>query len=90
MEIEVYRWVSLEKAEKPFEDHRIAAAEVTSRAESRTIPSGTYKIETGQPLGNLLVYLLEPQSDDGLVAWNFFDDQFAKDKDFPILRVPNP
>ena len=90
MEIEVYRWVSLEKAERPFEDHRIAAAEVTSRAESRTIPSGTYKIETGQPLGNLLVYLLEPQSDDGLVAWNFFDDQFAKGKDFPILRVLNP
>lgn len=90
LEVEVYRWVSLEKAERKFEEHHIASAEVTCRTERRTIPSGTYVAETGQALGNLLVYLLEPQSDDGLVAWNFFDDEFAKDEDFPVLRVPNP
>jgi hypothetical protein len=36
-------------------------------------PSGTLVIRTAQPLGNLIAYLLEPQSNDGLVVWNFFD-----------------
>lgn len=36
-------------------------------------PAGTYVIRTAQQLGNLAAYLLEPQSNDGLVFWNFFD-----------------
>ena len=45
-------------------------------------------VRTGQALGNLVVYLLEPQSEDGLTAWNFLDDHVEEGKDFPILRVP--
>lgn len=36
-------------------------------------PSGTIVVRTSQPLGNLAAYLLEPQSNDGMVLWNFFD-----------------
>jgi murein tripeptide amidase MpaA len=36
-------------------------------------PAGTILVRTAQPLGNLAAYLLEPQSNDGLVFWNFFD-----------------
>ncbi len=36
-------------------------------------PKGTLVIRTAQPLANLAAYLLEPQSNDGLLAWNFFD-----------------
>jgi dipeptidyl-peptidase-4 len=36
-------------------------------------PAGTLVIRTAQPLGNLVAYLLEPQSNDGLVLWNYFD-----------------
>lgn len=36
-------------------------------------PAGTLVIRTAQPLANLAAYLLEPQSDDGLMTWNFFD-----------------
>jgi hypothetical protein len=36
-------------------------------------PTGTLVIRTSQPLANLAAYLLEPQSDDGLLTWNFFD-----------------
>jgi hypothetical protein len=34
---------------------------------------GTYVIKTSQALANVLVYLLEPQSGDGYLFWNFFD-----------------
>jgi hypothetical protein len=36
-------------------------------------PAGTIVIRTSQPLSNVAVYLLEPQSNDGLMFWNFFD-----------------
>ena len=35
--------------------------------------AGTIIVRTDQPLGNLVCYLLEPQTDDGLIKWNFFD-----------------
>lgn len=35
--------------------------------------AGTYLIRTSQKLGSLIAYLLEPQSDDNLLKWNFFD-----------------
>jgi Zinc carboxypeptidase len=35
--------------------------------------AGTIVVRTAQPLGNLAAYLLEPQSNDGMVFWNFFD-----------------
>ena len=34
--------------------------------------------------------MLECESDDGLVFWNFFDDAIAVDKDFPVFRVELP
>jgi len=39
----------------------------------KVFPAGTYVVRTNQSLGNLAVYLLEPQADDGLLYWNFFD-----------------
>jgi len=36
-------------------------------------PAGTIVIRTAQPLANLAAYLLEPQSNDGLLTWNFLD-----------------
>jgi len=41
--------------------------------ETKEFPAGTYVIRTAQPLGNLVSYLLEPQADDGLLKWNYFD-----------------
>jgi hypothetical protein len=35
--------------------------------------AGTIVVRTAQPLANVAAYLLEPQSNDGLVTWNFFD-----------------
>lgn len=35
--------------------------------------AGTLVVRTAQPLANLAACLLEPQSNDGLVTWNFLD-----------------
>ena len=36
-------------------------------------PAGTVVIRMSQPLANVAAYLLEPESDDGLLTWNFLD-----------------
>jgi len=51
-----------------------------------TVPRGAFEVSMTQPLARLAFYLLEPASDDGLVAWNFLDDQLKDAKTYPILR----
>jgi hypothetical protein len=47
------------------------------------------EVRMDQPLARLAFYLLEPASDDGLVAWNVLDEQLqdASVKQYPILRA---
>jgi hypothetical protein len=44
-------------------------------------------VPTDQTLGTLAVYLLEPESDDGLVRWGFLDGLLRPGADLPIARV---
>lgn len=41
--------------------------------EKKEFFEGNLIVRTAQPLGNLIAYLLEPESDDGLLVWNFWD-----------------
>ena len=60
----------------PFQGHSEVRLEGAWRADVASLAStDVYIIRTSQPLGVLAVELLEAQSDDGLVTWNFFDKQ---------------
>lgn len=68
----------LTKAERKFEGHNLAKVEGHFVKHNQKFKAGDYIVDLAQPLGNLIFYMLEPQSDDGLVAWNFFDSYFEK------------
>ena len=60
--------------------------------ETKEFPSGTLVIRTAQPLANLAAYLLEPQSGDGLLTWNFLDRYIVPQwgtgyNTYPVYRV---
>jgi len=38
------------------------------------MPAGSIRVPTDQPLGDLAVIMLEPQSEDSLLAWGFFNE----------------
>ena len=61
--------------------------EADSQLETRHFDAGSTLVRTAQPLGNLIVYLLEPESQDGLATWNFFDECLAGSDEFPVVRV---
>jgi hypothetical protein len=46
-------------------------------------------IPAAQPLARLAFYLLEPESDDGLVTWNLIENGLAGGGTYPIYRVLN-
>ena len=75
---EIFTVEKLEKAQRKFEGHFMARATGTYTATKAKFSKGDFLIDLAQPLGNLAFYLLEPESDDGLVTWNFFDDYFEK------------
>ena len=50
---------------------------------------GDFLVPMAQPFANLAVYLLEPQSDDGLVEWGFFPEVTPGDV-YPVRRIARP
>ncbi len=52
--------------------------------------SGDVLVPTDQVLGTLAVYLLEPESDDGLLRWGYFDAEIRPQAALPVLRVLAP
>lgn len=87
LDVEVYK-IDKHKIAKPFQKHNLVTVEVSVRKEHRRMPVATILVRTNQRLGNLAAFLLEPQSEDGLTTWNFFDEGLAVGKDFAVVRVP--
>ncbi len=89
---EVFQIDELKRNERKFEGHFMARVYGKFVPRKKKFNKGDYLVELAQPLGNLAFYLLEPESDDGYVTWNFFDDfldkQGIKDKpvDYPVFK----
>ena len=84
---EVYTIDEVQRSEREFQGARGALVDATPRRTATTIGSGWSIVRLSQPLGTVAVYLLEPESDDGLAHWGFFDAWLKPGSDFPILRV---
>ncbi len=74
-------------ANRPFQGHATREIAGTTVTEQATLPAGTIVVRRGQPLGRLAAYLLEPESDDGVVVWNLLDPAIAVGKRLPIGKV---
>ena len=73
--------------DSPSEGHRPVRVEGRWREGGETAATGWYLVPTAQPLGVLAAYLLEPTSEDGVVAWNLLDAGLSRGRPYPILRA---
>ncbi len=61
-----------------------------------TAEKGYYYVDMRQPLAWLIFYMLEPESDDGLLYWNFFDNYLENrgiekgPVPYPVLKLMKP
>jgi hypothetical protein len=51
------------------------------------LPSDMMMVRGDQAQAVAALYLLDPESDDGLATWNVFDRELAVGKPFPVWRV---
>ena len=75
-------------APNEFEGHRLVR--LVGRWESGTpvtLAAGSYVVRVAQPSGVLAMYLLEPESDDGLVAWDVAGRSSGAAGTAPVIRL---
>ncbi len=95
VKVEAFKINELKASKLPYQGHYMHKIKGEFSTVEKTFPKGTIFVPTGQKLGSLAAYLLEPESDDGLVAWNFFDRYLvtqwgARFKTLPLYRVLEP
>jgi len=90
---EVFVVDSLKHSERKFQGHNEARLFGHYETRDVEIEGSYYYVSTRQPKVNLIFYLLEPESDDGFVNWNFFDDFLIREINengtaiFPVFKI---
>ena len=95
LDVESFSVIEIEASERLFQGHHTNRMKGEYRKERIEFPAGTLFIGTAQPLANLAASLLEPESDDGLFVWNFFDrylvSQWRREpQTAPVYRLLSP
>lgn len=72
LELEVY-FATLVRRSEFVERHYLMDASVVRSNAEMELPAGSFYIPTAQSRGNLISYLLEPETDDNLITWGFAD-----------------
>jgi hypothetical protein len=86
-EVDSFEIEAVQRAERPFQGRNEVRLQGRGKKERVTFPAGTLLVRTAQPLGTLAFYLLEPESDDGLVTWGFFDSALAAGRTAPVYKL---
>ncbi|HEX6645306.1 MAG TPA: M14 family metallopeptidase [Gemmatimonadales bacterium] len=86
---ESFELSSVTRSERAFEGHHLLQADGAWTAGPDSASGVWWYVTTSQPLGVLAAYLLEPASEDGVVAWNFME-QLAAGTRYPVLRLRAP
>jgi len=88
-EIDVEAYVATGIRRGNLGDHPAAVTTLTLEDETvkrtQTFPKGTYIIRTGQNLGRLAAYMLEPETEDNVVTWNRMDAILPR---IPTIEAP--
>jgi hypothetical protein len=95
LEVEAFRLKEVKGADRLYQGHRTNQVKGEYAVEKREFPKGTLVVRMAQPLGSLAAYLLEPESDDGLLLWNAFDKYIASQwgrgfQTYPVYKLYTP
>jgi hypothetical protein len=80
------------RAPRAFQGHRETKLKVTMQNAKESFPVGSFIVSMHQAKAALIFYLLDGESDDGLVNWNFLDEALdaamkSEAKVYPIYRL---
>ena len=87
--VERFTITAYTRAERMFQGHREARLKGSFDVAQLSVAPGALFVPADQPLARLAFYLLEPESDDGLVTWNIIEEGLAAGAAYPVYRVTN-
>jgi len=84
--VERFRIDSTWTAAREFQGHRERQVRGAWEPVLDTLSAGTVVVSMDQPLARLIVILLDPRSDDGLLDWNLMDTALENARYYPVRR----
>jgi hypothetical protein len=78
---------SIVRAPRQFQGHNEVRLVGRWRAVAELPRRDMVLVPASGPLAALVMYLLDPESDDSFATWNQFDDRLAVGRRYPVLRV---
>lgn len=95
LSVESFLVVKLNAQPMLNQGHRLNRVEGEYRMEETEFPAGTTVVLLAQPLANVASSLLEPESNDGLLVWNFFDRYLSQQWSrapviYPVYKLYDP
>jgi hypothetical protein len=92
LEVETFKITDLKPAERLNQGHYTNIVKGKMEKDTVEFFTGNYVVHMAQPLANLAAYMLEPQTNDALILWNYFDrnlvPQWGKGYSaYPVYRL---
>jgi hypothetical protein len=84
--VEQFTLTQVRHAEQAFQGHHAVSIDGRFERHNEDVPAGSLVVRTNQPLGALVFYLLEPESDDSLTTWNVLDSALKVGAAHPVLK----
>jgi hypothetical protein len=90
LNVERFTIAEMIKQPRAFQGHQEVRLRGNYDKAVLTVNAGSLFIPANQPLARLAFYLIEPESDDGLVTWNVIDEGLGTGTTYPIYRLTGP
>jgi len=78
IEVESYRFTNVVWPSEPFEGRHMPRFEAEQTTETLVFPAGSIVVPVAQPLGKVVLNLLEPEAPDSFASWGFFNAIFEE------------
>jgi hypothetical protein len=78
IEVKMFRITDHKFSSQPFEGHFSVKGTPEAETRKETFYPGSVRVSTDQPLGDLVMHLLEPDSEDSFLQWGFFMEIFSR------------
>jgi len=94
LDVQTIKTKELKPAARLNQGHYNNSIKVEYANEKKEFAEGSLVVRTAQPLANVAAYLLEPETDDGLLYWNYWDKYLVPQwggafLPYPVSKVLN-
>lgn len=92
LEVESFKITYLKPADRLNQGHYTNTVKGYMVKDTVNFQAGNYVVRLNQPLANLAAYMLEPETNDALLLWNFFDRYIVPQwgrgfNSYPVYRL---